>query len=51
MTILENTPRIIYLFEKEGGAFKYTEVFSNKEFYSFDEHAGLMSIARKQGNY
>lgn len=49
LTILENTSEMIHLFEKEGGAFKYTEVFSNKEFYSFDEHAGLMSIARKQG--
>ena len=49
LTILKNNPEMIHLFEKEGGAFKYTEVFSNKEFYSFDEHAGLMSIARKQG--
>lgn len=48
LTILKRTPEMIHLFEKEGGAFKYTEVFSNKEFYSFDEHAGLMSIARKQ---
>lgn len=49
LTIYKNTERMRCLFKQKGGMFSYKEVFSNPEFYSFDEHAGQMLIAKKQG--
>ena len=49
LTIYKNTDRMNCLFQQSGGAFNFREVFTNSEFYSFDEHAGQMLIAKKQG--
>lgn len=49
LTIYKNTERMRKLFSQKGGMFYYREVFSKPEFYSFDEHAGQMLIAKKQG--
>lgn len=49
LTIYKNTERMRKLFSQKGGVFYYREVFSKPEFYSFDEHAGQMLIAKKQG--
>lgn len=48
LTIYKNTEKMRKLFSQKGGMFSYREVFSNPEFYSFDEHAGQMLIAKKQ---
>lgn len=48
LTIYKNTERMRKLFSQKGGVFYYREVFSKPEFYSFDEHAGQMLIAKKQ---
>ncbi len=46
LTLLENNEKMLKLFTKKGAPFSFEEVFSSKYFYSFDEHAGLMSIAK-----
>lgn len=48
LTIYKNTERMKYLFKQKGAMFSYREVFSSPEFYSFDEHAGQMLIAKRQ---
>lgn len=48
LTLLKNTDRMNQLFRQKGGVFSYREVFSRPEFFSFDEHSGLMLIAKKQ---
>ena len=49
LTIYKNNEKMKNLFRQKGAPFLYKEVFSSPEFYSFDEHAGQMSIARHQG--
>ena len=49
LTLLKNNNKLTLLFMASGSPFSYKEVFSNKQFYSFDEHAGLMSISRTNG--
>ena len=49
LTIYKNIEKMRNLFREKGAPFSYIEVFSNPEFYSFDEHAGQMSIVKKQG--
>ena len=49
LTLYKNTEEMKCLFKKDGGMFSYKEVLSNPEFYSFDEHAGMISISLKQG--
>lgn len=49
LTLMQNKKKINELFKKSGSAFSYLEVFSNKQFYSFDEHVGLMSISKTHG--
>lgn len=46
LTLLKNNKKLTELFMQNGAPFSYQEVFSNKQFYSFDEHAGLMSISK-----
>lgn len=48
LTLYKNTESMRTLFMQEGARFSYSTVFSNAEFYSFDEHCGQMLIARKQ---
>lgn len=49
LTLYRNTERMRELFRQRGGMFSYREVFSRPAFYSFDEHAGQMLIAKRQG--
>ncbi len=48
LTIYRNTNEMRNLFRQRGAPFSYREVFSNPEFYSFDEHSGQMTIAKQQ---
>lgn len=49
LTVYKNTDRMRTLYRQKGASFSYREVFSKPEFYSFDEHAGQMAIALRQG--
>lgn len=49
LTVYKNSEKMRQLFRQKGAKFSYKEVFSNPEFYSFDEHAGMISIAKRQG--
>ena len=49
LTIYRNNEKMRNLFQKSGSMFSYRKVFSNKEFYSFDEHSGMIMISMKQG--
>ena len=49
LTVYRNTQKMRKLFMQTGGMFRFQKVFSDPLFYSFDEHCGLMRIAKKQG--
>lgn len=49
LSIYRNTEDNRLLFQKPGAAFSYQKVFSTPQFYSFDEHAGQMMLAKKYG--
>ena len=46
LTIYKNTDQMRHLYKQKGASFSYKEVFSSPLFYSFDEHAGQMSISK-----
>ena len=45
--LYRNNDKMNSLYKCKGGMFYYKEVFSSPEFYSFDEHPGMMLIASK----
>ncbi|MDD3415001.1 MAG: hypothetical protein PHY47_13495 [Lachnospiraceae bacterium] len=46
LTVYKNSDSNRLLFKRPGGAFSYKAVFRNSEFFSFDEHAGMVSISK-----
>lgn len=48
-TVYRNNETNKMLYTKPGGVFHYREVFSKKNFYSFDEQAGMIAIAKHNG--
>ena len=47
LTLYKNCESMNNLFKSPGSPFSYLEVFSNPEFYSFDEHVGMMKICKE----
>ncbi|MGF0019634.1 DUF6625 family protein [Sporofaciens sp. SGI.106] len=45
--LYRNDKQVNSLYKKSGALYPYKTVFSSKEFYSFDEHPGIMSIIIK----
>lgn len=47
LTLYKNTEYMRKLYTMPGGAFSYKTVYSSPMFYSFDEHAGMIAISRR----
>lgn len=47
-SLYKNNEKMNSLYKKNGAHFSYKYVFSHRQFFSFDEHPGIMNIAIKE---